>query len=35
VDAQQPAKAGGDLLVIIELSENIKKNADRLAVASK
>jgi hypothetical protein len=35
VDAQQPAKAGGELLVIIELSENIKKNADRLAKASK
>jgi hypothetical protein len=35
VDAQQPARAGGDLVVIIELSENIKKNADRLAAAAK
>src|SRR5215204_38706 len=35
VDAQQPAKAGSDLLVIIELSENIKHNAGRLAKSSK
>jgi hypothetical protein len=35
VAAEQPAKAGGELLTIIELSENIKKNAGRLAKASK
>jgi hypothetical protein len=35
VEAQQPVKAGGELLIIIELSESIKKNADRLAKASK
>jgi hypothetical protein len=31
VDAQQSAKAGTDLLNIIELSDNVKKNADRLS----
>ena len=35
VDAQQPAKAGGDLLAIIELSENIRRNAERMAKTSK
>jgi len=35
VDAQQPAKAGGDLLAIIELSENVRRNAERLAKGSK
>ena len=33
VDAQQPAKAGGELLTIIELSESVKLNAERLAKA--
>lgn len=35
VDAQQPAKAGGELLSIIELSESVKLNAERMAKASK
>src|SRR5688572_4370005 len=35
VDAAQPAKAGGDLLVIIDLSESVKLNAERMAKASK
>ena len=35
VDAAQPAKAGGELLAIIELSEHVKLNAERLAKASK
>jgi len=35
IDAQQPAKAGGELLVIIELSEHVKRNAERMAKASK
>jgi hypothetical protein len=35
VDAQQPAKAGGELLTIIELSENVKLNAERMAKAPK
>jgi len=35
IDAEQPAKAGGELLTIIELSENVKLNAERLAKASK
>lgn len=35
VDAQQPAKAGGELLAIIELSEHVKRNAERMAKASK
>ena len=30
VDAQQPARAGSDLLAIIELSENVKHNAERM-----
>ena len=30
IDAQEAAKAGGDLLRIIELSDNIKKDAGRL-----
>ncbi|MCA1618239.1 MAG: hypothetical protein LC795_02775 [Acidobacteria bacterium] len=33
VDARQPAKAGGELLDIIELSENVKLNAERMAKA--
>jgi hypothetical protein len=35
VGAGEPAKAGGELLTIIELSENIKRNAERLAKTSK
>ncbi len=35
IDVEQPAKAGGDLLVILELSENVKLNAERLAKTSK
>ena len=33
VDAQQPAKAGGELLTIIDLSESVKLNAERMAKA--
>lgn len=33
VDAQQPAKAGGELLNIISLSEAVKLNAERMAKA--
>ncbi len=33
VAADQPAKAGAELLAIIELSENVKHNAERLAKA--
>ncbi len=35
VDAQQPAKAGGELLTIISLSEHVKLNAERMAKAPK
>ncbi|HKP71336.1 MAG TPA: hypothetical protein VJT82_00255 [Pyrinomonadaceae bacterium] len=35
VDTQKATKAGADLLSIIELSDNIKKNADRLSATSK
>ena len=35
VDARQPARAGGDLLAILDLSEAVKFNAERLAKASK
>jgi len=35
IDAAQPAKAGGELLVIIDLSESVKLNAERMAKASK
>jgi hypothetical protein len=35
VAADQPVKAGGELLAIIELSDNVKHNAERLAKASK
>jgi hypothetical protein len=35
IDAAQPAKAGGELLTIIELSESVKLNAERMAKASK
>jgi hypothetical protein len=35
VGADEPAKAGGELLAIISLSENVKLNAERLAKASK
>ena len=35
VDAQQPAKAGGELLAIIEISENVRRSAERRAKASK
>ena len=31
VDVEQSAKAGGDLLMIIELSGNIKRSAERLS----
>ena len=34
VDAQKAAKAGGDLMNIIELSEDIRRNADRLGKSS-
>jgi hypothetical protein len=33
VDAQKAAAAGGDLLAIIELSDNLKRSADRLKAA--
>ncbi|HEX8282459.1 MAG TPA: hypothetical protein VF588_03855 [Pyrinomonadaceae bacterium] len=33
VDAQQPAKAGGELMTIIDLSESVKRNAERMAKA--
>ncbi|HEX8352478.1 MAG TPA: hypothetical protein VF611_06260 [Pyrinomonadaceae bacterium] len=35
VDAQQPAKAGSELLAILELSEGVRRNAERMAKASK
>lgn len=35
VDVEQSARAGGDLLDIIELSSNIKKSAERLKKSSK
>ena len=35
VDAKEPAKAGGELVTIIELSENVRRNAERLARARK
>lgn len=35
VDAQQPAKAGAELLVIIDLSESVRLNAERMARAPK
>jgi hypothetical protein len=35
VEAEQPVRVGGELMTIINLSENIKKNADRLAKAPK
>ncbi|HZT59032.1 MAG TPA: hypothetical protein VFA21_10440 [Pyrinomonadaceae bacterium] len=35
VDPQKATKAGGDLLNIIELSDNIKRNAERLARSPK
>jgi hypothetical protein len=35
VDVQKATKAGGDLLNIIELSDNIKRNAERLARSPK
>ena len=35
IDAGQPAKAGGELLTIIDLSESVKLNAERMAKASK
>ncbi|HEX3557651.1 MAG TPA: hypothetical protein VHU19_00495 [Pyrinomonadaceae bacterium] len=35
VDAQKATKAGGDLLNLIELSDNIKRSADRLGKSSK
>ena len=35
VAADEPAKAGRELLAIIELSENIKRNAERLSKAPK
>jgi len=35
VDVQKATKAGGDLLNIIELSDNIKRNAERLGKSPK
>jgi hypothetical protein len=35
VDVEQSTKAGGDLLIIIELSGNIKRSAERLSKASQ
>ena len=35
IDAQKATKAGGDLLSIIELSNNIKSNAERLGKSPK
>ncbi|HEX7955434.1 MAG TPA: hypothetical protein VF508_00685 [Pyrinomonadaceae bacterium] len=35
VDAAQPAKAGGELLAIIELSESVRRNAERMSKAAK
>jgi TolA-binding protein len=35
IDAAQPVKAGGELLTIIDLSESVKLNAERMAKASK
>jgi hypothetical protein len=35
LDTQKSLKAGADLLTIIELSNNIKRNADRLGKSSK
>lgn len=35
LDAQKSMKAGADLLSIIELSDNIKRSADRLSKSSK
>jgi hypothetical protein len=35
IDAAQPAKAGAELLDIIDLSESVKLNAERLSKASK
>ena len=35
IDAQKSVKAGADLQSIIELSDNIKKSADKLAKSSK
>jgi hypothetical protein len=35
VDAQQPARAGAELLTIIDLSESVRLNAERLAKTSK
>ena len=35
IDAGQPAKAGAELLAIIDLSEGVKLNAERMAKASK
>jgi hypothetical protein len=35
VGADEPAKAGRELLAIIELSENVKRNAERLSKAGK
>jgi hypothetical protein len=35
IDAAQPAKAGSELLAIIDLSESVKLNAERMAKASK
>jgi hypothetical protein len=35
LDAQKSLKAGADLLSIIELSDNIKRSADKLAKAAK
>lgn len=35
VGAEEPAKAGAELLAIIELSENLRRNAERLSKSGK
>lgn len=35
VNAEEPTKAGAELLAIIELSENVRRNAERLSRAAK
>ncbi len=35
VDAKEPAKAGGELMTIIELSESVRHNAERMSKARK
>jgi hypothetical protein len=35
LDLKESAKANGDLLAIIEISENVRRNAERLSKSSK